>query len=57
MDYKSLEKHTKVSFWIMSIVVWVLFGVLAVFKLPLLQLWMFVGIAAVLAGFWLILCT
>lgn len=57
MDFKGIEGHTKLSFWIMSIVAWVLFFLLAVLKLPLLQLWIFVGLAAVVAGFWLIMFT
>lgn len=57
MDYKSMEGHSKMAFHISMVVIWVLFGLLAVFKLPLLQLWIFVGLVAVAAGFWLILFT
>ncbi len=37
MDYKSIEGHSKMTFHISMVVIWVLFGLLAVFKLPLLQ--------------------
>lgn len=32
-----MEGHSKMAFHISMVVIWVLFGLLAVFKLPLLQ--------------------
>ena len=57
MDYSGIAKHHRLSFHIAMWVLWILFGLLAVFKLPLLHLWISVGLAAVVAGFYFTIFT
>lgn len=49
------RERNKVSFSVIMVLIWVLFGLLGCLHLPLLHLWLYLGIASVIVGFWLLL--
>ncbi|GFH29233.1 uncharacterized protein HaLaN_27866 [Haematococcus lacustris] len=54
MEALALDNGAKSSFSLLMVIIWILFGVLAVARVSLLQLWMTMGVATVVIGFWLL---